>query len=235
MLRYALWGLIGLFANPALGQQAPQPEWRAAPSPSPNSLQPLKGSMTWEEPMPGDHWIFETRDEITGEISTQSNLLTELSPAGIRVQINIVRSDNANNGSLLLYDRSWKLLRAGPWQFFPYDGSSEIQTPLAVGKSWTFQFKAVYDGGLTWNRSGSSRVIGQETVTTKGGTFETFEIETTSSSSDFKDSTRTEDVAIHTWYAPAIAHWVKRISIGRTDKHLRLNDTLELLEFGRKQ
>ena len=107
MLRYALWGLIGLFANPALGQQAPQPEWRAAPSPSPNSLQPLKGSMTWEEPMPGDHWIFETRDEITGEISTQSNLLTELSPAGIRVQINIVRSDNANNGTLLLYDRSW--------------------------------------------------------------------------------------------------------------------------------
>src|SRR5580704_15273999 len=55
--------------------------------------------MTWEEPMPGDHGIFETRDEITGEISTQSNLLTELSPAGIRVQINIVRSETRTTGA----------------------------------------------------------------------------------------------------------------------------------------
>jgi len=37
-----------------------------------------------------------------------------------------------------------------------------------------------------------------------------------------------------TWYAPAINHWVKRTVVSRVDKHLLVNNTIELTEYGRK-
>ena len=133
------------------------------------------------------------------------------------------------------FDRSWNLIRLGPWQYFPYDSTSGIQTPLTVGKTWTYQFKSVNAGsGFTWNRSGSSKVVGQETVTTKAGTFETFRIETTASGSEFRDPTATEEMTLQTWYAPAIGHWVKRSRIIRSSNHLAVNNTSEIVEFGRK-
>jgi hypothetical protein len=42
-------------------------------------------------------------------------------------------------------------------------------------------------------------------------------------------------VTAQTWYAPAIDHWVKRAFISGVDNHLRVNNILELTEYGRKQ
>jgi hypothetical protein len=190
--------------------------------------------MTWDEPIPGDHWIYETRDEITGEVITQTNVLTEVTTAGIRVQINLIRPDNTNDQRLQLYDRSWNLLRTGGWLYFPNDGISEMQTPLTVGKTWAFHSKAVWDGGFTWDRSGSSTVVGQETVTTKAGTFETFRIETTYAAHAFKDPDTTEELTRQMWYAPSIAHWVKQERRLRKNDRLSSHFTIELAEFGRK-
>jgi hypothetical protein len=233
MFRYAVLGVIGLAAGNAWAQQAPPPEGTTAPSSSPASVPPSKAVTSMEEPIPGDHWTYEVRDEITGTISaTRANVVTEVTPKEITVRFRIVGTPNEG---LNVYDRSWNLLSAGPWRYSPNDGSG-IRTPLAIGKTWSFQSNDVNAGSeFIWNRSGNSKVLGQESVTTKAGTFETFKIETTYSARNVKDPTRKEEVTSQTWYAPAIDHWVKRTFISRVEKHLRVNNTLELTEYGRKQ
>ena len=171
MLRCVVLGLVGLAAGAAWAQLAPSPEGTPAASASPASAEPTKADISIEEPRPGDHWTVEVRDEITGAVSTQTNVITEVTLTDISVRFNIVRADKTNNDGFGIYDRSWNLMRAGSWQHFLYDGSTGIRAPLTVGKTWTFQSKAVNAGNnLTWNRSGTSTVADQETVTTKAGT-----------------------------------------------------------------
>jgi uncharacterized protein DUF3108 len=227
MHRYAILGVIGLIAGSALAQQAP-PQAEA-----PASVQPSKAVVPMEEPRPGDHWTYEIRDEITGAISaTRENVVTDVTPTEISVRFKILGT--ANEG-FNIYDRSWNLISNGPWKYSPNDGTG-IQAPLAIGKSWTFKSNDINaGGGFIWNRSGNSRVVSQETLTTRAGTFETFKIETSYSSRNVKDPTKKNEQTATTWYAPAIDHWVKRVFVSRVDKHLRVNNTLELIEYGRKQ
>lgn len=234
MLRYAVLGLISLVASTAWAQQTPPPpDGSPASSSSPTPVKPSNAAVAMPEPLPGDHWTYEVRDEITGKIAaTRENVVTEVTAKDISVAFKIVGTPN---DGFNVYDRSWNLVSAGQWNYSPSDGSG-IKTPLAVGKTWAFQSNDVNAGnGFGWNRSGSSKVVGQETVTTRAGTFETFKIETTYSSRNVKDPTRREEVTAQTWYAPAIDHWVKRSFISRVEKHLRVSNTVELIEYGRKQ
>ena len=235
MLRCVVLGLVGLAAGAAWAQQAPPPEGTPAASASPASAEPTKADISIEEQLPGDHWTVEVRDEITGTVSTQTSVVTEVTPTDISVRFNVVRPDKTNSEGFGIYDRSWNLINSGPWRYSPNDGTG-IQKPLTTGKTWTFQANDVNaGGGYIWNRSGRSKVVGQENLTTKAGTFETFKIETTYSRRNVKDPTKKEEVIGQTWYAPAIDHWVKRAVITRVDNHLVVNNTLELTEYGRKQ
>jgi hypothetical protein len=227
MLRYAVLGLIGLVASSALAQQAPPQTGTPAAS-----TQPSKAVVAMEEPLPGDHWTYEVRDEISGTISaTRENVVTEVTPTEISVRFKIVGTPN---DGLYVYDRSWNLLSNGPWKYSPNDGAG-IRAPLATGKTWLFKSNNVNAGnGSTWNWSGNSKVVGEESLTTRAGTFQTFRIESTSSGHNVNDPTRKEDVTSQTWYAPAIDHWVKRVFIVRADNHLKISNTLELTEYGRK-
>ena len=234
MLRYAVLGLISLVASNAWAQQTPQPpDGTPASSSSPSSVKPSKAVVVMEEPLPGDHWTYEIRDEITGKIrATRTDVVTEVTPKEISVTFKIA---GKSNDGFNVYDRSWNLMSAGEWKYSPND-SLGIKTPLAVGKTWTFRSSDINAGsGFGWNRSGNSKIISQEIVTTQAGTFETFKIETTYSSQNVKDPTRKEEVTAQTWYAPALDHWVKRTFISRVEKHLRVNNTIELIEYGRKQ
>jgi hypothetical protein len=232
MLRYAAVLVIGLVAGSAGAQQAPPAQAPAAPSPA--AVQPPKAVVPMEDPRPGDHWTYELRDEITGTVrARRTNVVAEVTPTEISVRFTIEGTNN--NEGINVYDRSWNLIDARPWRFSPNDGSG-IRTPLAVGKTWTFQSNNVNSAnGSAWKRSGTSKVVGQETVTTKAGTFETFKIETSFAARNVNDPTRNDEVTSQTWYAPAIDHWVKRTSVLRSDKHLRENNSLELTEYGRKQ
>src|SRR5229473_793172 len=213
MLRYVVLALIGLVASSALAQQAPP----QAGTPGAPPVEPAKAVVPMEEPLPGDHWTYEVRDEITGKISARFEVV------------------GTPNQGLNVYDRSWNLINSGAWRYSPSDGTG-IQKPLTTGKTWTFQANDVNaGGGYIWNRSGRSKVVGQENLTTRAGTFETFKIETTYSRRNVKDPTKKEEVTGQTWYAPAIDHWVKRAVITRVDNHLLVNNTLELTEYGRKQ
>jgi hypothetical protein len=223
MLRYAVLGVIGLVAGNAWAQQAPAPA----------ALQPSKAVISMEEPLPGDHWTYEVRDEVTGTVTaTRSNAVTEVTPTDISIRFKIEGTDR---DGFNLYDRSWNLISNGPWKYSPNDGTG-IRGPLATGKTWSFQSNDVNAGeGNIWTRSGRSKVVGQETLTTRAGTFETFKIETTMSRRNSKDPTRKEEITSLTWYAPAIDHWVKRTFISRVENRLRISSTLELTEYGRKQ
>jgi hypothetical protein len=230
MLRYAVVGLIAVFAaSGATAQQSPP----QAEAPPPSSSTTPKAVAAMEEPLPGDYWTYEIRDEITGTISAvRTNVVTEVTPSEISVRFTI---RGTSNGGFNVYDRSWNLISNSPWKYSPNDGSG-IRTPLAVGKTWTFQSSDVNAGnGNIGKRSGTSKVVGEESLTTKAGTFETFKIETSYSVRGVNDPTRKAEVTAQTWYAPAIDHWVKRTFISRADKHLRVNNTIELVEYGRKQ
>ena len=235
MLRYTVLcmtglGLIGLAAGGALAQPAPAPA--ATPAPAAPVAAPA-AVISMAEPQPGDHWTYEVRDEISGTVTvTRANTITEVTPTEISVQFRVVGTPNQG---LNIYDRSWNLVDGRPWKYSPNDGSG-IQTPLAVGKSWSFRSNGVNGAnGATWKRTGTSKVLGQETVTTRAGTFETFKIETTFTAQNVSDPTRKDEIVQQTWYAPAIDHWVKRAQIVRSDKHLNRSDSMELTEYGRKQ
>jgi hypothetical protein len=231
MLRCVIAGLIGLLAaGSATAQQSPP----AAEAPATASPAPAAKPVTaMEEPLPGDHWTYEVRDEITGTISvTRTNVITEVTPTEISIRFSI---QGTSNGGFNIYDRSWNLIGNEPWRYSPNDGSG-IRTPLAIGKTWTFQSSDVNTrNGNIGKRSGTSKVVGQESLTTRAGTFETFKIETSYTVRGVNDPTRKAEVTAQTWYAPAIDHWVKRTFVSRADKHLRVNNTIELVEYGRKQ
>jgi hypothetical protein len=234
MLRYTVLVVIGLLAGSARGQQAaPGADTAATSSSLPASIQPSKTVLPMEEPQPGDYWTYEIRDEITGKISaTRTNVITDVTPKEINTRVDTL--GNSNPGQII-FDRAWNMLTSGSWRFSPNDGTG-IQSPLTMGKTWNFQSNGVNGAnGFGWKRSGKSKVIGQETVTTKAGTFETLKIETSYAAQSVNDPTKKSEVTSETWYAPAIDHWVKRTFVSRTDKHLMINNTLELVEYGRKQ
>jgi hypothetical protein len=233
MLRYAVLGMIGLIASNASAQQSPPQAETSAPASSPTPAQPAKAVVTMEEPLPGDHWTYDVRDEITGTTTaTRANVVTEVTPKEISVRFKIVGTQREG---LNIYDRSWNLTASSPWKYSPHDGTGVVM-PLTVGKTWSSQSNDVNTAnGNVGKRSGTSKVVGQESLTTKAGTFETFKIESHYSIRGVNDPTRKTDITSQTWYAPAIDHWVKRIFTSRVDNHLRVNNTLELVEYGRRQ
>ena len=102
-------------------------------------------------------------------------MVTEVTATEISVRFNI---QGKPEGGFNVYDRSWNLKSAAPWKYTPHDGSG-IQSPLKAGASWKSEGDDINNSnGNIWKRSGRSKVVGQETVTTKAGTFETIKIET---------------------------------------------------------
>jgi hypothetical protein len=233
MIRIAIVLTTCLFAANASAQQPPsQPQ--TSPPPSSNTPdQPAHPVIHMEEPQVGDHWAYEMRDEISGKVTgTRDNLVTEVAPETISVRFTIV---GTTRGGFNLYDRSWNLKQSGPTSYSPNEGASGVPANLSVGKTWTFESSQVNSSnGNSWKRSGSSKVIGQETFSTKAGTFDTFKIETSVSVRNANNPTGKEELTLLTWYAPAIDHWVKRTITAKVNGHLRDSSTLELVDYGRK-
>jgi hypothetical protein len=229
MLRYAVLVMISCTTG-AWAQQLP------AEAPATSTLpaqQTAQTTVSMAEPLAGDHWTYEIRDETTGNISqTRENVITEVTPTEISVRYKVVGTPN---DGFNIYDRSWNLLKSGAWRYSPNDGMGN-RMPLETGKTWTFQSNDINAGaGNIWKRAGRSKVLGQENVTTRAGTFETFKIETSYTITKVKDPTRKEQISAQTWYAPAIGRWVKRSFMSQVERHLKINNTIELVEYGRKE
>jgi hypothetical protein len=231
MLRCAFLAIIGLLASAASlsAQTAPNAPPPTASSPaveSPNNPEPMEDAQT------GDHWTYELRDDITGEVkSTITNTVTDVSNSEISTRIALL--GNSNSG-YQTFDRSWNLITNGLWRYTPNDGTG-IQPPLAAGKTWSFKSTDLNStAGVSWKRSGTSKVVAQESVTTRAGTFDTFKIETSLQIQNANDPTKKVLAVQQVWYAPVIDHWVKRSIVSRSDGRVRDKSTIELVEYGRR-
>ena len=226
MWRSTVFATIGLLATiGSLSAQTPAQSPPAAAE-TPNAPEPMEDVQT------GDHWTYQVRDDITGEIkSTITNTVTDASATEINIRSSLLGNPNVGYQT---YDRSWNLTNSGIWRFSPNDGSG-IRLPLTVGKSWSFKITALNTkAGNSLKRSGTSKVVGQESVTTSAGTFDTFKIETTLQDENAADSTKKLQLVQQMWYAPAIDHWVKRNSVTRSDGRVREKNSVELVEYGRR-
>ena len=182
---------------------------------------------------PGDHWTYEVKDEISGNVkSTRTDLVTDVTQKDIAVRVDFANTGRTNH---LLYDHSWNLLRSGSYKYSPNDGTG-VKLPLTVGAQWKFSADVVNSSnGQTFKRTVNSKVTSQESITTKAGTFQTFVIETNFTGKFVQDPTIVNDTSAHTWFSPDINHWVKRSIVYRQNGHVMENNTLELTEYGRKK
>jgi hypothetical protein len=233
MRRHAVRVIISVVALQAgLAAALAQEGQTEAPVPPASPAAP-SSPVVMEEPAPGDHWTYEIRDEILGTVKfSRQSVVTEVTPTEISTRFNIM--GNPNNG-VVVFDRSWNRTSRGEWRYMPNDGSG-IKLPLAVGNSWSFKSNSVNSkSGGSWSLSGASKVVGQESVTTKAGTFDTFEIETTLTGHDVHNPSRTTQSSTETWYAPSVDHWIKRTYKVRVNGHLTERTSEVLVAYGRRQ
>ena len=231
MLRWASLATIILFATaPSLSAQ-PAPAAEPAPS-SPPAVEPANSPEAMEDVQTGDHWTYELKDEITGDVkSTITNTVTDVSPSEISLRVLVLGNPNPGYAT---FDHSWNLSNNGIWRHTPNDGTG-IRPPLAVGKSWSFKSSDLNSAaGTSWKRSGTAKVVAQESITTRAGTFDTFRIETSFQLQATNDPTKKIQAMQQSWYAPVIDHWVKRTVVSRSDGHVRDKSTIELVEYGRR-
>jgi hypothetical protein len=231
MLRCAFLAALGLIATTGLlsAQTTPAESPPAATSPA---AEPANSPEAMEDAQTGDHWTYELRDDITGDVkSTITNTVTDVSTSEISIRIALL--GNSNTG-YQTFDHSWNLISNGIWRYAPNDGTG-IRAPLVVGKTWSFKSTDLNStAGISWKRSGTSKVVVQESVTTRAGTFDTFKIETSFQIQNANDPTKKLQAVQQAWYAPAIDHWVKRSFVSRSDGRVRDKNTIELVEYGRR-
>ena len=228
--RLATIGLLAA-ASPLSAQTTTPAGSPSAAAPSP-AVEPASGAERMEDAQTGDHWTYEFRDDITGEVkSTLTNTVTDVSDSEISTRV--AQLGNANSG-YQIFDRTWNMIDGGTWRYTPNDGTG-IRPPLAVGKNWSFKSTEVAStAGISWKRSGTSKVVAQESLTTRAGTFDTFKIETSFEVQNANDPTKKLQAVQQTWYAPVIDHWVKRTFVSRANGRVRDKNTVELVEYGRR-
>lgn len=213
---------------------------RIAPAQTPSSPPPPAASAetsnqqeVMEDPQVGDHWTYEVRDELTGDLkSTITHTITDVSATEIGIRLEVVGKPGF--GGYHTYDRSWDTISNGPWRWAPNDGTG-VRTPLTVGKSWPVKATAFNSSSaVSLKTTGTSKVTGKETMTTRAGTFEVYKIETSVESRNANDTTKKYLDEEQIWYAPAINHWVKRTFVSRSEGRVRSRSAVELVEYGRR-
>lgn len=179
----------------------------------------------------GDHWNYDVRDEIAGTaLPTRNVIVTDISGGQVATRVDV---GNGRSGSMV-FDKSWNILRDGANRYSPNSGTG-VQLPLKLNAEWkTAADELNGNNGNVWKIAVSSRVTGQESVTTKAGTFDTYTIETTQAVRNTKDPAANAQVFIRTWFSPEVNHWVRRNIVRRVGGLVVLNETVELTEYGRK-
>jgi hypothetical protein len=180
----------------------------------------------------GDRWVYDTKDEITGfPKATYSHVVTEVSPKEITVSLTFRGN---NNSSLMVFDHNWNRLEQSNAKFKPNDGQG-IRLPLGVGKEWRgeYEARATQTGVINAKASAVSKVVGQETVTTPAGTFETFKIETRVQSINTADPSQSYVYENVGWFAPQVNHWVRRKTVTKIRGRMTQSLSEELSDFSR--
>jgi len=133
-----------------------------------------------------------------------------------------------------VFDRTWNRVDDSVWKFQPSDGTG-FQMPIAVGKEWRFENKAInLQNGTALARTGQSKVVAKEKITTSAGTFDAFKIETTIRQVNANDQTKAATLTAALWYAPSVNRWVRMTYKLQIEGRLRESQTEELTDYSRK-
>src|SRR5579872_5925430 len=115
MLRRSFLATAGLLVSlSAVTAQAPN----STPAPAATET-PAQEKM--EDPQVGDHWTYEFRDDISGDIkSIITNTVTDLTDSQIGIRLTWAGHSNSNSQT---FDRSWNLINYGVHRYSPNDGT----------------------------------------------------------------------------------------------------------------
>jgi hypothetical protein len=198
----------------------------AAVSPAPAQVADIAGVL------PGDRWVYEVTDEITGDIKgTTTIVVVDVSEKEINTRWS---ARGAAGARPVVFDRNWSRVDDNVWKYTPSDGSG-IKLPLRVGQDWRFEGKGRhFQNGTAFSLNGQSKVVGSEKLTTSAGTFDTFKIETTTRQINANDQTKGATVTTTLWYAPSVNRWVRRTYKFQVEGRLRESQTEELADYSRK-
>jgi hypothetical protein len=180
----------------------------------------------------GDHWTFDSRDEITGlPRDTFTRAVTEVSPNEIVVR----QGFRGKSGfSIIVYDHNWNRIENSTVKFKPNDGQG-IRPPLALGKDWRSEFEARNtQTGSSFKDTVVSKIVAQEMLMVPAGMYETFKIETRTRELNTANPSRSTEFEYVGWYAPLINFWVRRMLVTKIQKRTTESVSEELVDFGRK-
>ena len=193
--------------------------------------QPATQPINMSEVAVGDHWTYEVTDETEGRItSIEKVIVTDTSDNKIAARIDYV---NTGRFKGLVYDKSWNIFRDGTSHYSPSSGTG-IRLPLTLNAEWQAKVDQVSDDGFAWIINVNSHVTGQETITTKAGTFQTYIIDATEVIRSTRYPKYTAQTSFRSWFSPEVNHWVRRSVVRREEGLIIRNQTLELTEYGRK-
>ena len=106
--------------------------------------------------LPGDRWVYEVKDEITGDLKrTTTVVVLDVSEKEINTRMSV---RGAPRPFETVFDRNWNRIDDGIWKFRPSDGAG-VQTPLQVGKEWRFENKSTHANGTALSTTGQSKVV----------------------------------------------------------------------------
>lgn len=180
----------------------------------------------------GDRWSYNVKDNATGDLRQAiSVVVTQISGEEITTQVTARGKERPNT---VVYGLDWGRVDDGRWRNRP--AGIGIKTPLEVGKEWRSDVNGQsLETGAVLRSTGIAKVVGQESVTTPAGTFDTFKVEANIRQISGKDQTRSSTVVETSWYAPAVRRWVKRTTEIRAEGRLRESRTEELTDYSRRQ
>jgi hypothetical protein len=181
--------------------------------------------------LPGDRWVYEVTDEVTGDIKqTTTVVVLDVSEKEINTRMSI----RGAGPRQVVFDRGWSRIDDSLWKYTPSDGTG-VKMPLRVGQDWRFDSKATsFQSGTAMSVNGQSKVVGTERLTTSAGTFDTFKIETTVRQINANDQTKSSTLTSTLWYAPTVNRWVRKTYKLQVEGRLRESQTEELTDYSRK-
>jgi hypothetical protein len=179
----------------------------------------------------GDRWSYDLKDDLTGDLRHSITVVVvEVTDKEITTRTTVRGKDRPLT---MIFGLDWGRIDDGAWKVNP--SGLGIKMPLEVGKEWRSDANALHrQSGVAFRASGFAKVVKQEQVTTPAGTFDTYQVDTTTRLVNTQDQTKSSTWRFVYWYAPSVNRWVKRKTEQRFDGRLRDSHIEELTEYSRK-
>jgi hypothetical protein len=179
----------------------------------------------------GDRWSYEVKDDVTGDLRhAVTVVVADINDKEITTRVSHRGKDHPQT---IIFNLDWGRIDDTVRKFQP--GEPGIKRPLQIGKQWRSDYNMTnLKTGFAFRASAAAKVVGQESVTTPAGTFDTLRIETTVREVNTRDQTKSSVATYVTWYAPAINRWVRRKYKLQFEGRVRDSVSEELVDYARQ-